>query len=87
VEVGLFFPPFFRQQILSTHDIYLLHFRITGMSTAASVRQIHPKGFPQNGAHIEHHENVERTETLSPLTDGYAHDGQRKTHNHTGSVC
>ncbi|PLW09708.1 hypothetical protein PCANC_02135 [Puccinia coronata f. sp. avenae] len=49
-----------------------------GMSTAASVRQIHPKGFPQNGAHIEHHENVERTETLSPLTDGYAHDDPSK---------
>ncbi|WAQ87839.1 hypothetical protein PtA15_8A746 [Puccinia triticina] len=55
------------------------------MSTIASARQLHPKGFSQNGAHIEHHENVDRTEEISPMTDGFVHE--RKLQNHPGSVC
>ncbi|KAA1081834.1 hypothetical protein PGTUg99_015701 [Puccinia graminis f. sp. tritici] len=56
-----------------------------GMSTIASARQLNTKGFSHNGAHIEHHENVNRTEELSPMTDGFVHE--RRTQNPTGSVC
>ncbi|EFP84939.2 hypothetical protein PGT21_036059 [Puccinia graminis f. sp. tritici] len=56
-----------------------------GMSTIASARQLNTKGFSHNGAHIEHHENVDRTEELSPMTDGFVHE--RRTQNPTGSVC
>ncbi|KAH9453090.1 hypothetical protein Pst134EA_015950 [Puccinia striiformis f. sp. tritici] len=55
------------------------------MSTIASARQLNSKGFSTNGVHVEHHENVDMAETLSPMTDGFVQE--RRTHYPTGSVC
>lgn len=57
------------------------------MSTITSTKQTHPKGFPSIFSQIEHHENVDRIEVLSPLTDGYAHQTRRKSQYPTSSVC